>query len=90
MELIRQDDNGKTYQADGFRVYYRNAGHISGDNDINVREYIYVLQGEANVIIGDETHELVAPSHIEIPAKTYHAITGKTDIVFVVQHPDGD
>jgi glyoxylate utilization-related uncharacterized protein len=88
VELLSENEAGKTYQADGFRVYYRVAGHVAGDNDENVREYVHLISGIADVRIAGKSHKLEAPSIIEIPEKTQHTITATTDVTFIITHPD--
>ena len=88
MEQIRADESGTTYQADGFRVYYRVAGSKSGDNDVNVREHVYLLQGRMKVTVGDDKQEYEAPMMFEVPAKTYHVFESQSDTCFLVLHPD--
>lgn len=45
MKLIKENEKGKTYQAPNFKILYRYKGSISGDNDINVEELIYFING---------------------------------------------
>jgi len=84
MKLIAENEKGKTYQADGFKVLYRNAGSVSGDNDINVEEYMCLVSGTVDVTIEQETTQYNAPASFHIPAKTYHKLKAVEDIIIVM------
>lgn len=84
VELIKEDDRGKVYQTDGFKIFYRNKGTVSGDNSENIEELIYLVTGSANVTLKDSTQIVNAPEKIEFPANTYHKIEAITDISFIL------
>lgn len=84
LDLIKSNAKGKTYQADGFEILYRYKGVIAGDNSENSEEIIYLINGEAEVTINDETVTLKSPAKFKIPAKTYHKIKAVTDIAFIL------
>jgi len=84
MKLIKENEKGKTYQADGFKIVYRHKDTISGDNSENVEELIYLVSGSAEVTLKDKTWTAEAPAKIEFPAKTYHKIKALTDICFIL------
>ena len=82
--MIKKDDKGQKYQADGFKLYYRNKGSISGDNEKNPYEKIYLIIGEARVTIDDSDSVMQSPAYFEIPANTYHKIEALTDNSFII------
>ncbi|UZR97508.1 hypothetical protein [Chondrinema litorale] len=82
--LLKENEYGKTYQADGFKILYRNKGTTIGDNDINAEELIYIITGSAEITLRDKTWKVDAPAKIEFPAKTYHKIEALTDISFIL------
>lgn len=84
MKLIKETDKGKVYQADDFKIIYRYKDTISGDNEENVEELIYLVQGSAEVTLKDKTWTVEAPAKIEFPAKKYHKIKALTDICFIL------
>lgn len=84
LELIAKNEKGQTYQADNFKVLYRNAGSISGDNNINVEEHMYLVGGTVAVTVEDTTNHYSAPANFIIPAKTYHKLEAITDIILVM------
>ena len=84
IKLIKDKKEGKNYQADDFKIYYRYKGAIAGDNSDNVKEIIYLITGKAEVTLKDSAWIADAPAKIEFPAKTYHKIKALTDIAFVL------
>lgn len=84
MELVNENEKGKTYQADDFKILYRYKGSIAGDNNINPKETIYFITGEAKITPKDKTWKIKAPAQIKIPANTYHKIESLTDTSFII------
>jgi mannose-6-phosphate isomerase-like protein (cupin superfamily) len=84
MELIKENEKGKTYKADDFKILYRNAGSVAGDNEINPNEIIYFITGKAKITLKEKTWEISSPQKVEFPAKTYHKIEAITDISFIL------
>ena len=84
LDLIKEKTEGKNYQADGFKIYYRYKDTIAGDNTENVNEIIYLISGKAEFTLKDKTWIEESPAKIEFPAKTYHKIKAITDIAFVL------
>jgi hypothetical protein len=78
--LIKENEKGKNYQADGFKIVYRHKGAVSGDNAENVNETLYLVTGKAEVTILDKVEVYTAPAQFEIPAKTYHKIVALEDL----------
>ena len=84
MKLIKDNEKGKTYQTDNFKILYRNKGTVTGDNSENVEELIYLISGSAEITLRDSTSIVEAPAKIKFPAKTYHKIKALTDISLVL------
>jgi len=84
MKLIKENEKGKNYQADNFKILYRYKGSIAGDNSENVEELIYLITGKAEITLRETTNVVEAPAVIEFPAKTYHKIKALTDISFIL------
>lgn len=83
MKLIKENEKGKNYQADGFKITYRYKGAIT-ENAVNLHEILFLITGKVKVTINDKTETIEAPARIEIPAKTYHKIEALTDIACVL------
>lgn len=84
MKLIKENEKGKVYQTEKFKIVYRKKDTISGDNEENVEELIYLVHGSAEVTLKDKSWTAEAPAKIEFPAKTYHKIKALTDICFIL------
>ncbi len=84
IRLIKKNEKGRTYQADGFKILYRCKGAIAGDNSENVEELIYFITGSAEVTLRDKTWVIESPAELRFPAKTYHRIKALTDISFII------
>lgn len=84
IKLIKENLIGKSYQADNFKIYYRNKDSISGDNNINPKEKIYLITGEAEITYKEETYIAIAPEKITFEENTYHKIKAITDITFLI------
>ena len=84
IKLIKEKKEGRNYQADNFKIYYRYENMVAGDNADNVKEFIYLITGKAEVTLKNSTWTVEAPAKIEFPAKTYHKIKAMTDIAFIL------
>ena len=51
LKFIKEKNGFKSYQADDFKIYYGEKGSITGDNNINPMEIIYLINGEARITI---------------------------------------
>jgi len=83
MKIIKEDERGKVYETNEFKIFYRNKNTISGDNKVNVEELIYLVSGKAEITLKENTWIAEAPAKIEFPAKTYHKIKAITDIILI-------
>ena len=84
IKLIKENEKGKTYQANGFKILYRYKNKIVGDNSENVKELIYFISGSAEITLENKTWIVESPAKVEFPANTYHKIKALTDISFIL------
>jgi mannose-6-phosphate isomerase-like protein (cupin superfamily) len=84
IKLIKENEKGKTYQANGFKILYRYKDKIAGDNDNNVEELIYFMTGSAEITLKDKIWTIESPAKVEFPANTYHKIKALTDISLIL------
>ena len=84
MKLIKDNEKGRTYQAEGFKVFYRYKNKITWDNSENTDELIYLITGSAEITLRDKTWIIESPAKLEFPANTYHKINPLTDISFIL------
>jgi len=84
LKFIKEKNGFKSYQANGFRIYYGEKGSVAGDNNISPAETIYLLSGEMEVIVDDKITKYIAPAEFEVPEKTYHKLESKTKTTFLL------
>jgi hypothetical protein len=84
LKFVKRKNGFKSYQSDGFRIYYGKRGSVAGDNDSNPEEKILLLNGSMNVTIGDLKKNYTAPAEFKIPAKIYHKIESKDKTIFLL------
>jgi len=84
LEFIKSKNGFKSYQANGFKIYYGKRNSMAGGNNINPAEIIYLISGKMKVVIGDETVKHSAPIKFKIPEKTYHELQSLTKTIFLV------
>ena len=84
IKIIKENDKGKTYQTDDFKILYRYKDKIAGDNSENVEELIYFIAGSAEITLKNKTWIVTSPAKVEFPAKTYHKIKALTNINFIL------
>ncbi len=84
VNLIKKNEKGKTYQAEGFKILYRYKNQTAEDNSENVEELIYFVTGSAEITLKDKTWIVESPAKVEFPANTYHKIKALTDISFIL------
>jgi len=84
MKLLKENEKGKTFQTRKCKILYRKKGTVSGDNEINPKEIIYFITGEAEITLNDKTWTIKSPARVDFPAKTHHKIKALTDISFII------
>jgi quercetin dioxygenase-like cupin family protein len=84
LKFIKEKNGFKSYQADGFRIYYGERGSVVGDNNINPAETIYLIKGRMKVTIENRIVTYSAPDEFKVPAKTYHKLLSLTKTSFLV------
>lgn len=84
LKFIKDKNGFKSFQADDFKIYYGEKDSIAGDNDINPKELIYLIEGNMDVELAGESFKFIAPAEIKIPANTYHKIIALTKVSFLI------
>lgn len=81
VKIIEQSDEVIAYDCD--KIYYvcLKKGGVLSDHTHNHEETVFLMEGEAEVILGDKTERVKAPSKLTIPPNTYHKFTALTDII---------
>jgi hypothetical protein len=84
LKFIKNKNGFKSYQAEGFRLYYGEKGSVAGDNNISPAETIYLVSGEMKVTVEDKITKYIAPAEFKVPEKTYHKLESMTETIFLL------
>ena len=79
VKIIEKRKGCLAYDCD--KVYYvqLKEGAIASDHTHKHQETIFLMKGEAELILEEEIIHIKAPAKITIPPKAYHKITAITD-----------
>ena len=81
VKIIEQSNGLTAYDCD--KVYYirLKKGGILSDHNHSYEETVFLVEGEAEVILGDKKEIVKAPAKLIIPANVYHKFTALTDLI---------
>jgi len=81
VKIIEESEGIIAYDCD--RVYYvrLKKGATLSDHSHNHEEIVFLMEGEAEMILGDKTEIVKAPAQLVIPENVYHKFTALTDCV---------
>lgn len=81
VKIIEKSEGVVAYDCD--KVYYvrLQKGATLSDHTHSHEETVFLMEGEAKMIIGDKTEVVKAPTKLVIPADTYHKFTAITDLI---------
>jgi mannose-6-phosphate isomerase-like protein (cupin superfamily) len=77
---------GKSYALGAWGLHFRKADCTGGDHEHENEEIIFLISGELTAEDKDESKKASAPAKIIFPAKTWHKVTYKTDVIFIEKH----
>ena len=80
LRIIKSDERGIMYDCDKLNFISRKKGTVNADHSHDDYEILYLVKGEAELTIGDDTKIVKAPIKIEIPENTYHKLIALSDI----------
>ena len=80
LKTIKSDERGIIYDCDKLNYISRKKGSINANHSHCDYEILYLVKGEAELTIGEETKIIKAPIKIEIPENTYHKLIALSDI----------
>lgn len=84
IKIIKSDERGVIYDCGKSSFISRQKGSISADHTHEDAETIYLVKGEVELTIGDETKIVQAPIKFSYPGNTYHKLVALTDIELVI------
>jgi len=84
LERVRIIENSKgviAYDCDKvFYIKLEKGAVVSGHSHLH-KETVFLMEGEAEMVIGDETQKIKASIKLEIPPNAYHKFTAITDVI---------
>ena len=83
LRIIKSDKRGIMYDCDKLNLISRKKGTINADHTHKDSEILYLIQGEVELTIGDESKVIKAPLKIEIPSDTYHRLIALSDVLLL-------
>lgn len=81
VKIIEQSNEVTAYDCD--KVYYvrLKKGGILSDHNHGHEETVFLMEGEAEVILGDKKEIVKAPARLVIPSNVHHKFTALTDLI---------
>lgn len=84
IKIIKSDERGIIYDCGNSSFITRKKGSIGANHTHEDQEIIYLVKGEIELTIGDETKIVRAPIMFKIDSNVYHKVVALTDIDFVI------
>lgn len=84
IKIIKSDERGVIFNCGKVSFISRKKGSISADHRHEDAETIYLVKGEVELTIGDETKIVQAPIKFSYPGNIYHKLVALTDIELVI------
>lgn len=81
VKILEQYNGCITYDCDTIYYIRLNKGAIASNHVHDDQEIVFLMEGEAELILGDKIQNVKAPIKITIPPKMYHKFTALTDLV---------
>ena len=84
IDIIKSDERGIIYNCGKASFISRKKGSISADHTHADPEITYLVKGEIELTIGDETQVVKAPIKFILAPNVYHKLVALTDIELVI------
>ena len=85
IRVIKSDERGIIYDCGPSSFISRKKGSISANHKHEDPEVVYLVEGEIELTIGDETQVVKAPIRFETAPNQYHKLVALTDIQLVIE-----
>jgi len=89
IKIIKSDERGIIYDCGKSSFISRKKGTISANHKHEDPEIVYLVKGEVELTIGDETQIVKAPIMFKTNSNVYHKLVALTDIELVIDR-DGE
>jgi len=80
LKILKSDDRGAIFDCDKVKFIRRKKCSVSADHSHEDNEILYLVNGEIELTIADETNIISVPTKIVIPPNVYHRILALSDI----------
>jgi len=84
IKLIKLDERGVIYDCGKASFIARKKGSISANHKHADPEIVYLVKGEVELTIADETQVVKAPVMFKTDSNVYHKLVALTDIELVI------
>ncbi|MFA6524648.1 MAG: cupin domain-containing protein [Patescibacteria group bacterium] len=84
IELVKSDERGVILNCGKSNFIARRKGSVSADHSHNENEVIYLVKGEIELTIANETQTVKSPSKFVISPNVYHKLIALTDIELII------
>lgn len=84
IKIIKSDERGIIYDCGNSSFITRKNGTISADHKHEDPEIVYLIKGEVELTIGDETRIIKAPVMFKTDSNIYHKLVALTDIELII------
>ncbi len=84
IRTVKQDERGIIYDCGKSSFISRKKGTISADHKHEDPEIVYLVKGEVELTIGDETRIVKAPVMFKTDSNIYHKLVALADIELVI------
>jgi len=81
VKIIEQYDGCIAYDCDAMYYIRLKKGAEASDHSHPHEEIVFLMEGEAEYILGDKKQTVTAPAKIVIPPNTYHKFTAMSDVI---------
>ncbi len=84
MKIVKSDERGVIYDCGRSNFIARKKGSISADHKHEGAEIVYLVKGEIELTIGNNTQIVKAPVKFSYASNVYHKLVALTDIELVI------
>ncbi len=84
IKITKSDERGIIYNCGKSSFISRKKGSVSANHKHEDPEIIYLVKGEAELTIGDETQIVKAPIMFKTDSNIYHKLIALTDVELVI------
>jgi quercetin dioxygenase-like cupin family protein len=84
IKIIKSDERGVIYDCGKANFISRKKGTVSADHQHSDSEIVYLVKGEIELTIADETQIVKAPIMFKTDGNVYHKLVALTDIELVI------